>query len=93
MGELRKKHKKKDSEKFGQKETEAEAEPVRDGGTERQRMAQGSKAGCRGLAGPAEGQAWMGGGDGWRAHQFLKAKARRAAESVKFTLLISCNNL
>lgn len=70
------------------KKTEAEAEPERD-----REKAPGSKAGHRGLVGPVEGQAWMGGGDGWRAHQFLKAKARRAAESVKFTLLISCNNL
>lgn len=51
------------------------------------------QAGVQGAVGPAEGQAWTGGGDGWRAHQFLKAKAQRAAESVKFTLLISCNNL
>lgn len=51
------------------------------------------QGGAQGLVSPAEGQAWTREGDGWHAHQFLKAKARRAAESVKFTLLISCNNL
>lgn len=40
-----------------------------------------------------KGQGWVEGGDGWRAHQFLKAEPSSAAESVKFTLLISCNNL
>lgn len=81
---LRNKHKKKDREIQTKRQTDAEAE--RDGGE-----ILGSKGG--GCRGPAEGQAWTGGGDGWRAHQFLKAKAQRAAESVKFTLLISCNNL
>lgn len=51
------------------------------------------QGGAQGPVSPAEGQAWTREGDGWPAHQFLKAKARRAAESVKFTLLISCNNL
>lgn len=40
-----------------------------------------------------KGQDGMERGDGLQAHQFLKAKPSSAAESVKFTLLISCNNL
>lgn len=84
---LRNRHKKGDTERKSDKK---EAEPERGTGE-----GIGGRGGARaaGLAAPAEGQAWTGGGDGWRARQFLKAKARRAAESVKFTLLISCNNL
>lgn len=40
----------------------------------------------------ARGRA-VDGADGLWAHQFPKAEPSSAAESGKFTLLISCNNL
>lgn len=88
MSELKNKHKKKEKNQGKKKREETETERKSGRDSEPPAAGRGSRAG-----GPAEGQAWTGGGDGWRAHQFLKAKAGRAAESVKFTLLISCNNL
>lgn len=52
--------------------------------------------GCNGLQWAAvgcNGLRWARSADGSHSHQFPKAEPSSAAESGKFTLLISCNNL